>query len=168
MEIDPKIEKPTRTMLGHAIKGELQELDTMIHAEGDEAYRQSIALCLAAAGYIAIDVSGRWPTSADKWEIARRAAQAAAIYKVADHDVYNYLSRVALGTEHLDDVFGSVAEAGTLPLLITAGLLVSYRPQGKDWGEYLDTIEAALNVAAGLDLSVLPAITLMAHRQPAA
>lgn len=167
MRIDPKIEQPTRTMLRHAIQGELQELAAVIDATGDEEYRQSIALCLATAGYVAIDASGRWPTSADKWEIARDAAQAAGTYKLGDSDVYNYLSRAALGAEHLDDVFGAVVATGTMPLLITARLLLSFRPPGKDWWEYLDTIEAALEAAEGIDLTVLPALTLRSHQNPA-
>jgi hypothetical protein len=167
MRIDPEIEQPTRTMLRHAIQGELQELATMIDAAGDGAYRESIALCLATAGYVAVDASGRWPTSADKWEIARDAAHAAGRYKLGDSDVYNYLSRAALGAEPLDDVFGSVAAAGTMPVLITARLLVSFRPQGMDWSEYLDTIEAALEAAGHIDLTVLPALTLRAHQNSA-
>jgi hypothetical protein len=168
MRIDPKTEKPSRAMLGHAARGELQELVAVIHAADEQVYRQSIALCIATAGYIAIDVSGRWPTSADKWEIARRAAQTAAKYGLVDSGVYNYLSRVALGAEHLDDVLGSMAAADTMPLLITASLLVSFRPQGKDWWEYLDTIEVALEAAEHIDLTILPALTLRSNRNAGA
>jgi hypothetical protein len=167
MGIDPKIEKPTRTMLGHAIRGELEELASQIHAVGDDVYRQALALCLATAAYIAVDVSGRWPTDADIREVARSAMEPTTDFQLSEADVYDYLSRSALGTERLDDVFSSLATAGSLPLLIAARLLVSFRPRGKDWWEYLDQVEAALETADAIDLSVLPALTLRARRPSA-
>jgi hypothetical protein len=164
MRIDPKIEKPTRTMLGYAIRGELQELAPQVLAVGDVAYRECLALCLATAAYVVIDVAGRWPTDADIREIAQRTAQATTNFELHDADVYDYLARTVIGAENLSDAFGSQAAAGTLPLLVTARLLVSFRPQGNDWWDYLDQIEAALEAAETIDLSVLPALTLRAHR----
>lgn len=38
--IDPKVEKPTREMLGLAIRGELQELAAQIQATDGETYRE--------------------------------------------------------------------------------------------------------------------------------
>ena len=161
MRIDPNIEKPTRTLLGHAIRGELQELAPQIQAVGDAMYRESLALCLAVAAYIAIDVTGRWPTDADIREIATRTAQATAKFELGDSDIYaDYLSRAALGNERIDDVFSSLPAAGALPLLITARLLVSFRPQDTDWWEYLDQIATAFEAADTIDLSVLPALIL--------
>jgi hypothetical protein len=164
MRIEPNIEKPTRTLLGHAVRGELQELAPQIQAVGDAAYRQSLAYCLAIAAYIAIDVSRRWPTDADIREIAARTAQATTKFELGDSDICDYLSRAALGNERIDDVFSSLPAAGALPLLITARLLVSFRPQGTDWWEYLDQIEAAFEAAETIDLSVLPALTLRSRR----
>ena len=57
MAIDPKVERPTRTMLGHAIRSELGELADVILAIGDENLAASIPLCVSASAYIAIDVS---------------------------------------------------------------------------------------------------------------
>jgi hypothetical protein len=164
MRIDPNIEKPTRTLLGHAIRGELQELAPQIQAVGDAMYRESLALCLAVAAYIAIDGTGRWPTDADIREIATRTAQATAKFELGDSDIYDYLSRAALGNERIDDVFSSLPAAGALPLLITARLLVSFRPQDTDWWEYLDQIETAFEAAETIDLSVLPALMLRSQR----
>jgi hypothetical protein len=75
MAIDPKLERPTRTMLGHAIRSELGELADVIRAIGDENLAASIPLCVFASAYIAIDVSGRWPADADLREIASRATK---------------------------------------------------------------------------------------------
>jgi hypothetical protein len=50
MRIDPRIEEPTREMLGHAIRGELPALEAEIDAVGDETYAAGITLCLIIAG----------------------------------------------------------------------------------------------------------------------
>jgi hypothetical protein len=71
MGIDPKIEQPTRTMLGHAIRRELAGLAALAQAEGTETLMGAIPLCLFASAYIAIDVAGRWPTEADLHKIAK-------------------------------------------------------------------------------------------------
>ena len=105
MGIDPKIEQPTRTMLGHAIRHELDDLADVIRAVGNESFLGSIPLCLFASAYIAIDVSERWPTDADLREIAKRATKSATRLDISEQEIYEYLSRVALGSEKLDDVF---------------------------------------------------------------
>ena len=56
MPIDPKIEQPTRVMLGHAIRHELGDLASVIQAAGNDTLLASIPLCLFASAYIAIDV----------------------------------------------------------------------------------------------------------------
>jgi hypothetical protein len=54
------------------------------------------------------------------------------------------------GSERLDEVFPSMERAVTLPVLLTAGLLVTFRPREKRWREYLDLIwNAAMAVCRG-------------------
>jgi hypothetical protein len=93
MRIDPRIEEPTRKMLGHAIRGELPALEAEIDAVGDETYAAGITLCLI----IAVDLAGRWPTEADIRELARHTAASSTDYELREQDVYDYLSRGALG-----------------------------------------------------------------------
>jgi hypothetical protein len=167
MRIDPKIEKPTREMLGCAIRGELEDLATTIQAAGNEIYAGSLALCITAAGYIAIDVTGmRWPDDANLRKIARNAAGAETRLELREPDIYAYLSRAVLGSERLEDVFPSVESAYALPILITANMLFTFRPQGQKWWEYLDAIWAATETALAIDLSVLPALMFRARRPP--
>ena len=168
MVIDPKVEIPTREMLGHAIRGELQELATVIHAAGNETYRQSIALCLLAAGYVAVDVCKRWPTDADIHEIARNAAEAEDRVDLAESDFYDYLSGAVLGDKPLDQALGTMEAAATLPVLLTGSLVATFRPRGQKWWDYLDTIWNAASAAEHIDLWVLPALTLRAHRHESA
>jgi hypothetical protein len=165
MLIDPKAEKPTRDMLGHAIRGELQELAMAIQAAGNETYRQSIALCLLAAGYVAVDVCKRWPTNADIREIARNASEAEDRLDLTESDFYDFLSGSVFGDQPLDLALGTAEAAMTLPVLLTGSLLLTFRPRPQKWWDYLDTIENALDVAAGIDASVLPALTLLTRRR---
>jgi hypothetical protein len=112
-----------------------------------------------------VDVSDRWPTDADLREIAERAAQSATQLAITEQEIYEYLSRVALGPEKLDDVF-SVEGIATVPLFATANLLLSFCSHEKDWWEYLDQIWDAADVADRTSLTVLPALVIRAHSKP--
>jgi hypothetical protein len=162
--IDPKVEKPTREMLGHAIRGETQELATQIQAVGGETYRHVIGLCLVAAAYIAVDVSKRWPTEADVREIARLVAERETEVELDKDDVYNYLSGAALGFQPIAQALGSDMAGATLPVLITGSLLFTFRPKGTDWWDYLDQIWKATLTAENLEEPVLPAVQIRVHR----
>jgi hypothetical protein len=164
MPIDPKIEQPARTMLGHAMRHELTELATLIQAEGNEVLAGSINLCVLASGYLVIDVCERWPTDTDLREIASNASKAATGLELNESEIHEYLSRVALGSEKLDDIF-PMPQAGMLPLLITANLLATFRPREKHWWEYLDQIWDATETAERVGLPVLPALMLRARKE---
>ena len=164
MPIDPKIEQPTRAMLGHAIRHELGELATAIQAAGNDTLLASIPLCLFASAYIAIDVCERWPTNADIREIAKSAAESETGLDITEQQIYEYLSLVALGTERLDNVF-SAERGATIPLFATANLLLTFRPKEKHWWEYLDQMWDAADNAERTSLSVLPALMLRARKE---
>jgi hypothetical protein len=161
--IDPKVEEPTRDMLGHAIRGELQPLASLIQSVGGERYRQGLGLCLTAAAYVAVDVSGRWPTDADVQEVARLVSERGTEVKLDQADVYDYLSGAALGFQPLPEVFGDDMAAVTLPLLITGSLLFMFRPKGQKWWDYLDQIWSAYETAETVNVSVLPALQVRAR-----
>jgi hypothetical protein len=164
MGIDPRIEQPTRKMLGHAMRHELDGLAEVIRAEGNDVLIGSLPLCLLASAYIAVDVSDRWPTDADLREIAKHAAESVTQLDITKEEIYEYLSRVALGPEKLDDVF-SVEGIATVPLFATANLLLTFSPRDKDWWEYLDQIWDAIETAERTSLTVLPALMLRARRE---
>jgi hypothetical protein len=156
--IDLKVEKPTRDMFGHAIRGELPDLAALIQSVGGDQYRHVLGLCLTAAAYIAVDVSGRWPTDADVQEIARLVAERETEIKLDREDVHDYLSRAVLGFQPLPEALGDDVAAATLPVLITGSMLFTFRPKGRKWWDYLDQIWAAYEAAERLDVSVLPAL----------
>lgn len=162
MAIDPKIEQPTRKMLGHAIRHELDDLAALMQSAGSEVVGGSVPLCLFVSAYVAVDVSDRWPTEADLREIAASAAQSATQLDITGQEIYDYLSRVVLGPDKLDTVFPT-AKIITVPLFATANLLLTFCPHEKDWWEYLDQIWEATETADRTSLTVLPALILRAH-----
>jgi hypothetical protein len=168
MRIDPKVEEPTRDLLGHAIRGEFDEFASLIEAIGEQRFLEAGSLCLRIAGYVAIDVCAwQWPTEADLREIARRMAAMDAKFELDESDVYAYLARAVLAFEPLLDVFPDKGKAATVPFFTTATLLVAYRPDGEHWWEYLDVIEQALEAAAPLPETVVPALLLLSRRNRA-
>jgi hypothetical protein len=156
--IDPEVEAPTRDMLACAIRGELGDLANLIQSVGSDQYRRVLVMCLAAAAYIAVDVSGRWPTDADVREIARLVEERETDLPLDQADVYAYLSDAALGFQPLAHALDGDATAATLPVLITASMLFTFRPQDQKWWAYLDQIWIAYETAQTVDLSVLPAL----------
>lgn len=171
MHIDPNIEKPTRDLLGYAIRGELDQMSHLIYSIDDERYMQSTALCIAIVGYVAIDASGmRWPSDAALREMARHAAETTTTFELSETQISEFLSRVVFGADKLDQVFADLGVSTTLPILATARILVAFRPhraRDQNWWDYLEVIEKALEAAPAIDLSVLPALMLRSQRQSA-
>lgn len=166
--IDPKVEEPTRKMLGHAIRGETQDLSALILSVGTQRYRRVIELCLLASAYIAADASGRWPTGADVREIARLVHERGIAIKLDQDDVYDYLSGAALGFQSLPEALHSDMAAAILPVLVTGNMLFTFRPDGQKWWDYLDQIWGAYEKAEAVDVSVLPALQVRAKMLKAA
>jgi hypothetical protein len=106
----------------------------------------------------------RWPSEPVLRKIAHNASDAATELDLEESDIYEYLSRVVLGSEKLDDVF-AMPKAGMLPLLITANLLATFRPRDKHWWEYLDQIWEAAEVAERTSLTVLPALMFRGRKE---
>ena len=166
MATDRKVEQATRTMLGHAIRHELDELAALMRTAENETQVGSALLCLMTSAYIAIEASERWPTDADLREIAKNAARPVTRLDIGEQEIYAYLSRVALGSETPGDVFPAQS-AVTIPLYATANLLVAFRPHDEDWQEYLDQIWVATDAADRTSLAVLPALMFRAFLESA-
>lgn len=165
--ISPRVEKHAREILDHAVQGELGDLAALIQAIGDEAYRETIGMCVYATAYVAVDVSGRWPTSADVREIAQIVASEETRYRLDSGEVRDYLSRAALGFEELDQALGTMEAAATLPVLVTASLLLRFCPPGQEWFEYLDEIWNAFLAAEAVAEPALPAVQIRLRRAQA-
>jgi hypothetical protein len=162
MVIDPKVEGPARKLLGHAIRGEREELAPLIHATGNEVYPHILTAYGFASAYIAIDVCQRPPTEADLRELSRLTATAVTRLPITDSEIYEFLSRVVLGGEFVDDVF-AMERAAVVPLFTAANLLIKFGPIEKEWWEYLDQIWDAYEAAGKTSAAVLPALTYLVH-----
>lgn len=161
MGIDWDVEVPTRNMLGHAMRGELEEIPPIVQSLGDEGLRRSLSLCVLIAGYIAIDVCGsQWPSDAALHRMAEKAVQAETELNINESQVYDYLARTALRFEPLDKVFPEPSDAALAPILITASLLLTFTPKGKDQWSWLDEIETATGAAAEMKPYMYPAVIL--------
>jgi hypothetical protein len=164
MPIDRKIEAATRKMLRHAIRHELEELAALIYAEGNKTLEGMINLCVYAAGYIAIDVVEAWPSDAALHRIAEHAAKSVTRLDISEEEIYEFLVRVALGDEMVDDLF-TIEGVGTVPLYATANLLLTFCPKDKHWSEYLDQIWNAANASERVRWEVMPALMIRARKQ---
>jgi hypothetical protein len=138
-------------------------LAAVIRAGGSERRRQVLGLFLVTAAYIAVDVSGRWPTDADLRKIARAVAEHENSTPASADDVYDYLSGAALGFRPPAGALGGDTAAAAGPALITGSMLFIFRPRGGKWWDYLDQIERAYEAAETTDLSLLPALQVRAR-----
>lgn len=93
------------------------------------------------------------------------AARSATKLDITEQEIYDYLSRIAFGSEKLDDVFPEEAIV-PIPLYATANLLLTFSPGEKHWWEYLDQVWDAAETAERTSLTVLPALMLRARKQP--
>jgi hypothetical protein len=168
MPIDPKIEKPARALLGHALRSEWDEYAGVIEDAGEETFLECLSLYLRVAGYIAIDICGhKWPSDEDLADIAQRMAASDLNFGLPQSAVYGYLAHCALGFEPIVHVFPDQEQAASGPVFATAALLVSYRRHGTDWWDYLEQIERALEEAAALSENAFPAALLLSRRKHA-
>jgi hypothetical protein len=164
MMIDPEAEGQTRTLIGHAIRGETDDLGSLLAGLSADRLTECLVLCLRVSGYVAIDICGHsWPSDADLRDIARRIAAVDLDFKLEEPDAYAYLSRSALGFQRLSDIFTDKGKVIVVPVLATAALLASYRAEGRHWWEYLDIIEHALEQAAPLPKETVPAVLLLSR-----
>jgi hypothetical protein len=137
MLIDPKAENSARDLIGHAVRGELDELAGLLTDPDPGRRVDCLVLCLRISGYIAIDSRGHArPTDANVREIAKEMSTANLNFKLNEADACAFLRRAALGFEPIFDVFPEKDKAVAIPIFTTAALLTSYRGEPRHWWEY--------------------------------
>jgi hypothetical protein len=92
MAINPKVEEPTRKMIGHVIRQECDDLENEIRRIGNDALLSAMELCIVVAGYIAIDSVSRWPSDPELRGIAQHRAASARGFELSKDDVYGFLA----------------------------------------------------------------------------
>jgi hypothetical protein len=151
-------------MLGHVMRGELDAFGALIEAIGPQMYEAAAGLAIMASGYIAIQVSERWPNGDDVQALAKRAATSPNSQVTAD-EISAYLSRVVLAGESPLAGVDDQKKASVIPVFATANLLVSYCAQHEDQWAYLDEIWAGVDAADQAAPAVLPAMVFRFGRK---
>jgi hypothetical protein len=165
--IPAETERHFRDALGHAARAEIKELDDLLDSLADEEAASCIALCAAAAGYAAIDVCGReWPNESNLRGIAHDTTTSDNARKLGftEEEVYDFVARVSLRFEPINEVFPDAQRMAVLPFYITAHLLISFHQAEEKWWDFLDRIEAMFEISETADLDLTPALMLRARR----
>ena len=135
----PRIYELTRTMLDHAVHGQLDRLATRLRAENQNTTQLVLDQCVTVADCIVNGRSAAWPPSeADLHMIAAitsscmenpeySEARVEPPAAIADPVIYDFLSRAVVRGERIDDVFRT-GDPAVLAVRITAAMLVAFLP----------------------------------------
>ena len=146
----PRIYELTRTMLDYAAHGQLDGLAVRLSAENQKTCQLVLDQCVVVADCIVNGRSAAWPPSeADLRMIAAITSscmenpeysepRAEPPVAIADPVVYDFLSRVVVRGQRIDDVFPS-GDGAVLAVRITAAMLVAFLP-GRPWQGHLELI----------------------------
>jgi hypothetical protein len=164
MKLDADTEKLTRRLLGHALRREVDELTAALAAIDDVQQQECLTLCLLVAGYVVCDVCRGWPDDAVAADFANGIAGPSGL---PESIVGSYLTRSVIHFEPIDKVFSDPDQAALIMTRTAAELLLRFRPSQLHFWDYLDVIEAGLEIAGSEDMSVYPALLWRAQRMAA-
>ncbi|MCL2729319.1 MAG: hypothetical protein FWE15_04755 [Actinomycetia bacterium] len=157
--IDPKTEDAFRTIIGHAVHGRNDDAEKAIAQAGQQAMQEFTTLAIQAAGYVVIDTAGRWPTDADLASAARIATETLPGMPGSREDVLAYLKSVVFSA-------GTFDGHPLTPLYAAAALTAGFKPpQGSDWNDWLDVIEAGIEAADAMRREAGPAVAFRLFRK---
>jgi hypothetical protein len=165
-QINAKPEKALREAITSVARSEAEQTPPSLAALDDRERAEALGLAVIITCYIMVDAcGGEWPVQSSVRRIAGHLATGtthAEQLHLDTEQVYAYLWRTVLGPERLEDVIPDEPMFTWLPVLVLAEALADYSPKGVSIWDYLDSIESAIEVASGLDASVLPAAVMRA------
>jgi hypothetical protein len=165
--INAKAEKALREAIGGVPDAEADQIDAPLAVLNEVERTEAIFLSTLVACYVIVDACGtQWPDDANIRQFAHSLATVgttARRLQLGDGEIYQYLSRTALGPEPLQDVIPDYAEAMRLAIVVAQRAVVVYSPEEMEWWVYLDRIESAIETAMALDTAVLPAAVMRAY-----
>jgi hypothetical protein len=165
--IQPAVEDIFRRVLGHSARAESELVFGLLEGLDGEQLATCTALCAFVAGYTAIDVVGReWPNEESLRKIAKGTVKTSNAQKLGltEQDVYDFVARVSLRFEPIEEVFPDPGRMVSLPFYVTAHILGAFGPIEEEWWEFLDMIEAMYEMSENSDLKLAPALMLRARR----
>ena len=165
--VNPKVEKALREAIGGVPHAGADQIDAPLAALTEAERTEAIFLSALVACYVAIDACGtHWPDDAGIRQIANDLATTGATaerLQLEAGEIYEYLSRTALGPEPLQDVIPDYAKGMRLAIVVAQRAVVVYSPKGTSMWDYLDQVESAIETAMALDATVLPAAVMRAY-----
>jgi hypothetical protein len=167
VRVNAKVERALREAIANVPRVTEDEITAPLAALDDGERTEALALASIVTSYVAVDAcGGQWPTRSSVQRIATALATKGTTAKRLRLDaeqIHAYLSRTALGPEPMADVIPDEPHFTRLPIIVAERALAVYCPKGMGMWDYLDQIESAIEVAAGLDPAVLPAVVMRAY-----
>ncbi|WP_328344497.1 hypothetical protein [Micromonospora sp. NBC_00421] len=147
MKVDDDVEQFVRDTLHFAVKQQPAEFDQSLSRVSGERERQAaLELLVAISLYVAIDICGERPSAQQVRELAVRVADAESWSSATPDDVEKFLTTALAGGRLIDELPANTVVV--LAFVIAASLLASKpKAEGEWWFNYLDKVEAAIEVA---------------------
>jgi len=165
--INAKVEKMVREAMSHVARAEANQIEPTLATLDDEQRREALALAMAVALYVMIDVcKAQWPDDASVRQIADGLATTgttAELLQLDGIEIYTYLSGAVLRSQPPAEIIGDKREAIRLPIIVAQRAANVFAPKGMSTWDYLDQIETAIETASALDVAVLPAAVMRAY-----
>jgi hypothetical protein len=165
--INSKVEEALREAFDSVVHAEVDQITAPLAVLDEEERAEALGLAMMIAGYVAVDACGsQWPAPASVRRIAGALATKGSTAKrlqLDPEEIYDYLSRVVLGPEGMDEVIPDEPHFTRLPVIVALQALAVYCPEEIEIWDYLDRIEYAMEVMPSLDAAILPAAVMLAY-----
>jgi len=165
--INAKAEKALREAIGSVPHVEEDQIPAPLAVLNERERAEALGLAIVVTCYVLIDACGsQWPVQASVKRVAGALATGtttATRLHLDAEEIHAYLSRVVLGPERMEDVIADEPAFTRLPIIVAGEALAVLSPKEMGMWEYLDRIESAIEIAAALDASVLPAAVMRAY-----
>ena len=166
--INTKAESALREALAAVSRLEIDQIEPALDVLDERELGEALGLAVLITGYVAVDACGtEWPTQHSIQRIADSLTRVGTITKQLQLDsgkIYQFLSRVVLGPDPLDEFFKPEdPEFARFPIIVAHQATGVYCPREIGIWDYLDQIESAIEAAGVLQSTVLPAALLRSY-----
>jgi hypothetical protein len=166
--INAKPEMALRRAIAAVSGLEIDRIERELGVLDDRELAEALGIAILMTGYVAVDSCGTaWPTRESVRGIAEDLASTGTVSKTLKLDpekVCQYLSRVVLGPETLDEFFApGDPDVVRFPVIIANRITGVYCPNDVDIWDYTNQIESAIEAAWAFQPEVFPAAVLRAY-----
>jgi hypothetical protein len=166
--INAEAETALREALAAVSRLELDQIEPALDVLDERELAEALGLAILITGYVAVDACGtEWPTQHSIQRIADALTRVGTITKQLQLDsgkIYQFLSRVVLGSETLDEFFKPEdPDLVRFPIIVAHQVTGVYCPREIGIWDYMDQIESGIEAAWALQSTVLPAAVLRSY-----